>query len=309
MYTMSACTALSRLREIQGRPAEAAAFLAQLEEAWPDIGFFTQGVQILQSLRADPGRRAEHAAEAAAWCRDFTPVVEGGQFLPGMGPFGAAEVYYRASLAWARLQILLGKPQAVLAYLERQLAAARTNGLAGRAVELSLLEALAAQAAASAQGRGEQRVWTALERALAAAEPEGYIRTLDQGPELARLLVEAARGGLHPEYTGRVLAAISAPKPASLSEETRAGSAGTAARATARTAAPTILEGGETLSEREREVLRLMAEGATNQAIADRLVITVGTVKSHINHILGKLDAHNRTEAVARARLLGLLEI
>ena len=65
----------------------------------------------------------------------------------------------------------------------------------------------------------------------------------------------------------------------------------------------------ETLSNRELEVLRLMARGASNQAIADQLVITVGTVKSHINHILGKLEAHNRTEAVARAREWGLLEI
>ena len=69
------------------------------------------------------------------------------------------------------------------------------------------------------------------------------------------------------------------------------------------------LESGEQLSERELEVLRLMARGASNQEIAEQLVITVGTVKSHINHILGKLEAHNRTEAVARARGLGLLEI
>ncbi len=62
----------------------------------------------------------------------------------------------------------------------------------------------------------------------------------------------------------------------------------------------------ESLSPRELEVLRLMARGASNHAIAEELVITVGTVKSHINHILVKLDAHNRTEAVARARELGL---
>ena len=69
------------------------------------------------------------------------------------------------------------------------------------------------------------------------------------------------------------------------------------------------LESGEHLSQREREVLRLMAQGASNQAIAEQLVITVGAVKSHINHILMKLEASNRTEAVARARQLGLLEI
>ncbi len=61
------------------------------------------------------------------------------------------------------------------------------------------------------------------------------------------------------------------------------------------------------LTVRELEILRLVATGASNQAIADRLVISQGTVKGHLNHILSKLDAHNRTEAVARARQLGLL--
>jgi LuxR family maltose regulon positive regulatory protein len=58
----------------------------------------------------------------------------------------------------------------------------------------------------------------------------------------------------------------------------------------------------EQLSERELEVLRLIADGASNQAIAAALVISIGTVKSHINHILGKLAACNRTQAVSRAR-------
>ncbi len=64
----------------------------------------------------------------------------------------------------------------------------------------------------------------------------------------------------------------------------------------------------EALSERELEVLRLIAAGASNQAVAHTLVISLGTVKSHINHILGKLAASNRTEAVAHARNLGILQ-
>jgi len=64
----------------------------------------------------------------------------------------------------------------------------------------------------------------------------------------------------------------------------------------------------EPLSEREHEVLRLVAAGASNQAIAEALVISLGTVKSHLNHILGKLDARSRTEAVARARAASLIE-
>lgn len=63
----------------------------------------------------------------------------------------------------------------------------------------------------------------------------------------------------------------------------------------------------DTLTEREIDVLRRIADGASNQQIADSLVISVGTVKSHIHHLMSKLSAANRTEAVARARSLKLL--
>jgi LuxR family maltose regulon positive regulatory protein len=208
-----------------------------------------------------------------------------------MGPFGAAEAYYLAYLAWVRAQIAIGKAQAVMSYLTRQLDLAKGNGLTNRVIELSLLEAQARRA------EGEhQRAWAALERALAAAQPAGYLRIFDQGPTLTRLLVEAAQRGIFQEYIERILAAIGMPEALYLGRE------GSAARS-----AQTPY--GESLSERELEVLRLIAQGATNHEIAEQLVITVGTVKSHINHILGKLDAHNRTEAVARARGLGLLEL
>jgi len=61
------------------------------------------------------------------------------------------------------------------------------------------------------------------------------------------------------------------------------------------------------LSEREQEVLRLLAQGASNQEIAEQLVVTAATVKFHVSNILSKLQARNRTQAVARARGLGLL--
>ena len=63
----------------------------------------------------------------------------------------------------------------------------------------------------------------------------------------------------------------------------------------------------EPLSERELEVLRLLAAGKPNQQIAQELVVTLHTVKKHVTHVLGKLGAANRTEATARARELGLL--
>jgi ATP/maltotriose-dependent transcriptional regulator MalT len=66
-------------------------------------------------------------------------------------------------------------------------------------------------------------------------------------------------------------------------------------------------EPAEPLSNREFQVLRLLAAGKSNQRIADELVVVVDTVKKHVGHILDKLEASNRTQAVARARVLGLL--
>ena len=63
----------------------------------------------------------------------------------------------------------------------------------------------------------------------------------------------------------------------------------------------------EPLTAREREVLGMLAAGRSNQAIASELVVTLDTVKKHVSHLLGKLGAANRTEAVARARELGLI--
>lgn len=64
----------------------------------------------------------------------------------------------------------------------------------------------------------------------------------------------------------------------------------------------------EPLSEREREVLQLVAAGLSNGQIAARLTVTVGTVKTHINYILGKLGVQSRTQAIARGREVGLLQ-
>ena len=127
------------------------------------------------------------------------------------------------------------------------------------------------------------------------------MRIFDQGIALTRLLGEAAGRGIFYEYIDRLLAVIGRPK------NLKAGPIGGVGQSDGAGAA--VLASGERLSERELEVLRLMARGASNQAIAEQLVIIVGTVKSHINHILGKLEVHNRTEAEARARELGLLEI
>ena len=302
-YLMTACLGLYRLREIQGRSAEALDYLTRLEEAWPDIAFCTRGLRVVHSLRTaaeDPAT----LAEAASWCQSFSSTPREDMPSPGMGPIGAAEVYYLAFLAWFRALIATGTARLALPLLERQLDLALSHSLTDRVIELSLLEAQARRAEGD-----NQRSWVALERALVAAQPEGYLRIFDQGAALNRLLVEAANLGISREYAGRILSVAGMPQALVTRRESDAILPGAAARSSQ----ASYIELGENLkehlSDRELAVLRLMARGASNHEIAEQLVITVGTVKSHINHILGKLDAHNRTEAVARARGFGLLDI
>ncbi|MCC7359920.1 MAG: hypothetical protein IT317_10610, partial [Anaerolineales bacterium] len=139
----------------------------------------------------------------------------------------------------------------------------------------------------------------------ALAEPEGYVRLfLDAGEPMAALLrrfaANAARKGEHAApFVARLLAAFAVPGATELSAEP-----GHAEREARLGQPPTLIE---PISEREREVLRLMAEGLTNEQIARGLIIAVGTVKAHIHNISGKLGAQNRAHAVARATELGLL--
>ncbi len=129
-YLLTAQIAIFRLREVQGRSHEALKTLDHLETAWPDIAFCTRGLRALHTLRTSPEDPAVQV-EAEDWCRDFLSSVDLDRQAPGMGPFGAAEVYYQAFLAWAQVRIALGDPQPALAYLHRQLERASAAGIAG----------------------------------------------------------------------------------------------------------------------------------------------------------------------------------
>ena len=130
-------------------------------------------------------------------------------------------------------------------------------------------------------------------QALSIAEPEGYVRIfVDEGPPMARLLLEALGRGIAPEYIRHLLAAFPSVEP----EET------TPAPAQDRSS-----ELIEPLSDREIEVLRLIAEGLTNRDIAARLYLSPHTIKVHARSIYGKLGVHSRVAAVARGRALGIL--
>jgi LuxR family maltose regulon positive regulatory protein len=191
-----------------------------------------------------------------------------------------------AHVAMARVLIVKGDTASIeraLVLLEGLLQAVDKEG------RMSIqIEALALQALAHWQ-RGERvDALTALEHALRLAEPEGYVRRFaDLGLPMARLLQEARARDVMPSYVETLLAAfggdILSPIPG-------------------QPALP------DPLTEREQEVLELMAAGLTNPEIADKLVISPETVKKHAGTIYGKLGVHSRTEAAARARELELLD-
>jgi LuxR family maltose regulon positive regulatory protein len=139
-----------------------------------------------------------------------------------------------------------------------------------------------------------------LRSALALAEPNGYVRTfVDAGQPMAVLLIQARAQGMMPDYIRRLLEAFPADHTRSIQGADRAGSP------RARLAAAELVE---PLSERELDVLQLMAGGASNQDIADSLIIAFTTAKKHVGNILRKLGVDNRTQAVAKGRELGLFE-
>lgn len=134
-----------------------------------------------------------------------------------------------------------------------------------------------------------------LENALALAEPSGSIRLfLDEGTPMARCLSEAAAQGIMPGYVGKLLSAFTVKQPEVANKSPHLNS-------------PSIQPLIEPLSRRELEVLHLVAQGLSNREISERLFLALNTVKGHNRRIFDKLQVQRRTEAVARARELGLL--
>jgi LuxR family maltose regulon positive regulatory protein len=195
-------------------------------------------------------------------------------------------------IALARLLVAREDHDEALRLLDRSRETAEAADGRSGVIEILALQALALWA----ESKREAAVST-LAEALALAEPEGYVRTfVDEGPPMAELLsgvLEAQQRG-RPEPVGRIPAPY-LRKLLAASERDAPGAASPAAGLP------------EPLSERELEVLQLIAAGKTNRRIASELFVSVGTVKTHINNVYRKLDAHSRTQALARARELRVL--
>jgi LuxR family maltose regulon positive regulatory protein len=220
-------------------------------------------------------------AEALSWARERGLSVD--DEISYLHEFEHSTMV-RALIAHYKSDRVDSSIQGALRLVERLLQAAEEGKRTGSVIEILMVQALAHQA----QGDTSSAL-VSLERALTLAEPEGYLRIfVDEGPPMAALLkkmkVENRR---LKEYVRNLLSAFTdkefhhpTPSPQPLIEP---------------------------LSEREIEVLQLIAEGLTNQEIAARLYLSLNTVKVHTRNIFGKLGIHHRAAAIARARDLGIL--
>lgn len=187
-------------------------------------------------------------------------------------------------LAQARVLLAQGDTFAALAILVPVRQQADTRHWADEQLKVAVLQGVTLWA----HGDKSQAL-QALSDALMLAEPGGFIRTfVDEGVPMSQLLIEAATYGIMPDYIGKLLAIFDA-------------------EAQQRSGIPSAPSLDEPLSQRELEVLHLIAQGLSNREISERLFLALSTVKGHNQIIFDKLHVQRRTEAVVRARELGLL--
>ncbi|UCC86519.1 MAG: hypothetical protein JSV81_16960 [Anaerolineales bacterium] len=205
-------------------------------------------------------------------------------------------------IALARLRLAQGHAPDAQRLLDRQRALAQAGGRSGRSIELLGLQALALE-----EGGQPDQAEAALFQALSLARPEGYVRVfLDLGRPLYELLQRSAARGRAPGTHSAAIGPGAGDYRRKLLDAFRQENEKWVAEAVSPppAAAQALMD---PLTERELDVLRLLAEGLTNKEIADRLVVAPSTVKQHLKNIYGKLDVHSRAQAVVRGRDLELV--
>jgi LuxR family maltose regulon positive regulatory protein len=296
---------LARLRQAQGEHSAAVIAL----DAFADVA--RRRVYVPELVERGAAQRAELAIARG----DVSAAVH---WADGSGlssedvdlPFRREPAY----LTLARVRIAQGQGEPGSSYLEEALrlleqlrADADAKGRGHSLLEILILRALALHAQ-----RATRRAVRTLLQVLALASPEGYVRLFaDEGALMVTLLTElldtAERRRLSVPATlldyARFLMAICRASDGTAKPQAVAEAATWSPRPGAAEASLLL----DPLTEREVEVLHMLAEGATNAAIAETLVVATGTVKKHVFNVCRKLGVQNRTQAVARARALHLL--
>jgi LuxR family maltose regulon positive regulatory protein len=287
-------TTLARIRLAQGNQSEAMAAVEKAAQLIQTCGVFSEA------------RNAVETAQVKLWLvqGDWSAVDRWAASLEerfrSHDPFRYEDEL--THITQARVFIAQQKLDEAIRLLSRLEETARSAGRAGRLIEITILKALALQAAGNA---GQADI--ALTKSLALAKPSGYVRVfLDEGQTMqmliARWLAQASSGSLR-DYATHLLSHFEAEtQMVTVMQEKISTTGDLSAR---------LRQSGQALvdpiSQRELEVLQLVALGKTNQEIARQLVVSPGTVKAHTASIYRKLAVANRTEAVARARQLGIL--
>ena len=274
--------AMARIREAKGDLHDALDLLDEAEHVY--VSDFHPNVRPIAASRARVWVAQGRLDEALDWARE--------RGLSAHDDLGYVREFEHVTLA----RVLLARYKSdreersmleAMGLLERLLQAAEEGGRTGSVIEILVLQALAYEAQSDSPA-----ALVPLKRALALAEPEGFIRIfVDEGRPMAQLLCEAAARRIMPDYTAKLLAVLEAEERKSEDESHL----------------PPAQSLTEPLSQRELEVLRLIAQGLSNREISERLFLAVITVKGHNRNIFRKLQVRRRTEATARARELGLL--
>ncbi len=277
-------TALARLQQAQGNTTAALATLDALARLAQQRHFAPHLMTLEAAVRAQLELAQGNMAAAIHWA-DTSGLSAQDEDLryPHEGEYLTLA---RVRIAQAHDNLASPFLQDVLRLLDRLLWDAEAKARLCSVLEILVLRVLALEA----QGDRTSALST-LERALVLAAPEGYIRLfVDEGASMQALLRHARGRSAVPWYVATLLSAFGEQNVSDLPLP--------AARPSA------LLE---PLTEREREVLRLLLEGASNREIAHRLVLSVNTVKRHVYNICGKLGVQNRSQAIIRARDLNLL--
>ncbi len=269
-------TRLGMIHQAQGHPAHA-------QEA------FHAAIQLAPTYRRT-SFLTHHDAQARLWWRQGN-LAQTARWTQDRGLAPNDELNYLNEMGYLTLaRVLLAQGQLAPAarLLQRLHAATTAQGRVGRVVEINLLQARLHHA----QGNHPAAL-AALQTALTLAEPAGYVRLfVDEGEPLRRLIADCRlqmknQPTALTNYTDRLLAAF-APTIANHQSP--------------------IANLPEPLSERELEILRLLAAGQSNHEIAQRLVVALSTIQWHLKNLYSKLAVHSRTQALARARELNLMD-